>query len=165
MIEFTKSLITSLGELPTDQDFSVVHFGTDVSVASTLESSKQSVKTLSKLEYTGGKTNLAGAISSCQLTLENSPPDRRNLMLIITDGEPSIPAPDPKGSAVTAATSAKNQNTFIIPVFIEENSFQTPEATFLQNDISSDGKVFVADFDGLTNLQDTVFEQVTCQAN
>mmetsp|Transcript_17014 Transcript_17014/g.36663 ORF Transcript_17014/g.36663 Transcript_17014/m.36663 type:complete len:1197 (+) Transcript_17014:135-3725(+) len=164
MIEFTKSLVTSLGELPTDQDFSIVHFGTDVSVASTLESSRQSVKTLNTLTYTGGKTNLAGAINSCQLTLAASPPDRRNLMLIITDGAPSVPA-NAEEAATTAAINAKNQDTFIIPIFIEQNSFQTTEAIFLKNDISSDGKVFVADFDGLTSLQDTVFEQVTCQAN
>jgi len=166
MKEFTKDLITALGELPTDQDFSIVHFGTDVTVASTLESSRQSVKTINKLRYTGGKTNLAGAISLCQTTLDQSPPDRKNLMLIITDGAPSVPRFDAQGAATTAAGNAKVQDTFIIPVFIDEETFQfVPEVTFLKNNISSDGQVFVTDFDGLKNLQDAIFEQVTCQAN
>jgi len=168
MLEFTKDLITELGELPTDQDFSLVHFGTDVTIASTLESWRQAIKTINQLKYTGGQTNLAGAISSCQLTLDQSPPDRKNLMLIITDGAPSVPQPiaNAKGAATTAALNAKNQDTFIIPVLIEEpNDNDQDEVLFLKNNVSSDGKVFVSDFDGLKNLQDSLFEQVTCQAN
>jgi len=166
MLEFTKDVITELGELPTDQDFSIVHFGSDVTVASSLDSWKQSIKSINKLKYTGGKTNLAGAISSCQLTLDQSPPDRKNLMLIITDGAPSVPAVNAGGAATTAALNAKLQDTFIIPVLIEEpNSLYGQEVSFLTNNISSDGKVFVSDFDGLNSLQDSLFEQITCQAN
>ena len=151
--------------MPTDQDFSIVHFGTDVTVASTLENSRQSFKTLNQLKYTGGKTNLAGAIDSCQETLTNSPPDRTNLMLVITDGAPSVPDFNPALVATDAATIAKNQDTFIIPVLIEESRFGfSYEENFLKNSISSDGKVFVADFNGLNDLQDALFEQVTCQA-
>lgn len=163
MLKFTRDLITSLGELPTDQDFSFVHFASNVEVASTLDSAKQAVKTLNQLKYTGGKTNLVGAIDSCQTTLANSPLDRTNLMLIITDGAPSVPE-DPAAKATAAATDAKTAGTFIIPVLIEEPSYQTAEKRFLENNISSDGQVFVADFDGLSSLQDVLFEQVTCQA-
>lgn len=165
IIEFTRSLVSALGELPTDQDFSVVHFGTIVEVASTLESSKQSVKTLNKLKYSGGKTNMVGAINSCQSTLASSPPDRKNLMLLITDGAPSVPDTNAPLITANAATDAKNQGTFIIPILIESPTSQyIQEVDFLRNNISSDGNVFVADFDGLTEIQDTVFDQVTCQS-
>ena len=166
IIEFTKSLVSALGELPTDQDFSVVNFGTAVEVASTLESSKQSVKTLKQIKYSGGKTNMVGAINSCQSTLVESPPDRKNLMLIITDGAPSVPN-GVRAPIVTAnaATDAKNQGTFIIPILIENPTSQhIQEVNFLRNQISSDGNVFVADFDSLIEIQDTVFDQVTCQS-
>lgn len=86
-------------------------------------------------------------------------------MLVITDGAPSVPEFNAQGAAINAANQAKNQDTFIIPILIEESSNQSPELTFLQNSISSDGKVFVADFDGLANIEDSLFEQVTCQAN
>eukprot|EP00584_Thalassiosira_punctigera_P022605 CAMPEP_0172571112 /NCGR_PEP_ID=MMETSP1067-20121228/130055_1 /TAXON_ID=265564 ORGANISM="Thalassiosira punctigera, Strain Tpunct2005C2" /NCGR_SAMPLE_ID=MMETSP1067 /ASSEMBLY_ACC=CAM_ASM_000444 /LENGTH=70 /DNA_ID=CAMNT_0013363357 /DNA_START=99 /DNA_END=307 /DNA_ORIENTATION=+ len=69
MINFINGLITELGGLKTDHDFSVVHFGTTVTVASALESWRETIETVSQLEYTGGGTNLADAISSCQLTL------------------------------------------------------------------------------------------------
>jgi len=164
MMLFTRDLITELGEQPTNQDFSIVHFGTDVTVASSLESWRQSIKTVNSLKYSGGKTNLAGAITSCQLTLDESPPDRKNLMLILTDGAPSVPEFNAQDVAATAAMNAQLKDTFIIPVFIEEpNSPYEPEVSFLTDNISSDGNVFVADFDGLDDLQDTLFEQVTCQ--
>ena len=165
MIEFSRSLVKSLGDLPTNQDFSIVHFATGVDVASTLQNSNQAFKEMNKLVYTGGKTNLAGGINSCQSTLDDSPSDRKNLMLILTDGAPSVPQYTAEEAATAAANSAKNKDTFIIPVLIEDPRFQTPEVKYLENNISSDGKVFVADFDGLTDLQDAVFEQVTCQAN
>ena len=165
MLDFSKSLVRSLGDLRTNQDFSVVHFATDVDIASTLENRNQAVKTINQLKYTGGSTNLAGAINSCQSTLDDSPSDRKNLILILTDGAPTIPEFNAEEAATAAAKNAMNKDTFIIPVLIEDPRFQTPEVKYLENNISSDGKVFVADFGGLGNLQDAVFEQVTCQAN
>lgn len=162
-IQFARSLITSLGALPTDQDFSVVRFATDVFVASTLESWRQAGKTLNQLRYTQGGTNLAGAIEACQLTLDSSPSDRSNLMLILTDGEPTEPQ-NAEAAARNAAADAKAQGTFIIPIMIEPPSQNSPEVIFLRNDISSDGNVFVADFDGLSSLSDAVFDQVACQS-
>jgi uncharacterized protein with von Willebrand factor type A (vWA) domain len=165
MVEFSKDLITNLGELPTKQDFSVVHFGTEVVTASVLQSWRQVIKTLNRLTYTGGRTNLAGAINACQETLASSPPGRKNLMLVMTDGEPTVPGNNPHGAAANAAAMASDEDTFIIPIFIKElNNQNAPEVDFLQSKISSDGKVFVADFDSLGSLQETMFEQVTCQA-
>ena len=86
-------------------------------------------------------------------------------MLIITDGAPSVPTINPEGEATTAALNAKLKGTFIIPIFIEPpNSIFAPEVSFLTSNISSDGQVYVSDFDGLNSLQDAIFEQVTCQA-
>lgn len=86
-------------------------------------------------------------------------------MLIITDGAPSVPQWNAEAAARNAATDAKEQGTFIIPIMIEDPSFQyAPEVMFLRNDISSDGNVFVADFDGLGSISDAVFDLVTCSA-
>lgn len=87
-------------------------------------------------------------------------------MLILTDGAPSIPEVNAEGAATAAATSAKNQDTFIIPILIEDPDYQyAPQVKYLEDNISSDGTVFVADFGGLGSLVDTVFDQVTCQAD
>jgi len=167
MLEFAKDLTTALGELSTDQDFSLVHFGTEVSIASTLDSWRQAIKSINKLRYTGGMTNLAGAITSCQLTLDQSPSDRKNLMLILTDGAPSVPGSlqNARNVATAAAQDAIGKETFIIPVLIEEPNPFDFAVTYLRNNISSDGKVFLSDFEGLNDLQETLFEQVTCQTN
>jgi len=168
MLDFTRSLIAALGELPTDYDVSIVQFSTNATVVSKLENTRKSIKTINKLKYTGGQTNLAGAISSCQSTLDESPPDRENIMLIITDGRPNVgtESKSAEGAATAAALNANTRDTFIIPVMIEQpNSNRQRAVSFLTNNISSDGKVFVSDFNGLVDLQDSIFEQVTCQAN
>jgi len=158
MVQFTKDLITDLGELPTDQDFSIVHFGDDAVIADTLESSRQAVKTMNRLEYSGGMTDMTGALNSCQSTLRGAPIDRTNLLLIITDGSPNT-----RLEASAAASEARSEGTFIIPILIEEDT-QPQNVMFLEDKISSDGRVFVSTFDGLNDLQDAIFEQVTCQA-
>lgn len=168
VVSFTKDLTTALGQLPTDQDFSVVRFGTDVSIASMLDSWRQAIKSINRLTYSGVKTNLAGAIASCQQTLSQSPPGRKNLMLIITDGSPTIPERPvnaAENAATAAAATAKGLDTFIIPVLIEEQNPLDRTFIFSRDNISSDGKVFVSDFQGLNDLQESLFEQVTCQAN
>ena len=116
---------------------------------------------MNKIEYSGGLTNLANAIMSCQQTLSSSPPGRKNVMLIITDGRPSLPRNDPETPAETAATVAKKQGTFIIPVLIEQTREQDPSLAFMQK-ISSDGEVFLSDFEGLSSLQDSLLNQVSC---
>lgn len=166
MLEFSKDLVKALGDLPSKQDFSVVHFASEVAIADTLENANQAFKTIKTLKYTGGKTNLAGAIDSCQSTLDDaSLSNRKNLMLLLTDGYPSLPSGNPEALATNAATKAKNKGTFIIPVFIEDPNSQNNQAAvnFLKNNISSDGSLFLADFTGLIALQETVFDQVTCQ--
>ena len=140
------------------QDFSIVHFGDDAFIADTLESSRQAVKTLNTLKYSGGMTDMEGALNSCQSTLRGAPDDRTNLLLIITDGSPKS-----RLLASAAAADARSEGTFIVPILIEEDT-QQDNIVFLESKISSDGRVFVTTFGGLNSLQDAIFEQVTCQA-
>lgn len=81
--------------------------------------------------------------------------------MLVTDGVSSEPDYDPEGAAELAATSAKLDGTFIIPVFISPNNDWTALA-FMRR-ISSDGKVFdVTDFDSLNSLQARLVDQVSC---
>lgn len=84
-------------------------------------------------------------------------------MLVITDGAPSVPEFGAEEAAADAATNAKDQDTFIIPVFIEEGTAQSPELSFLRNSISSDGEVFTTSFADLVNLQVSISNQITCK--
>jgi len=163
MLEFTKGLITEVGSLSSDEDFSIVHFGTNVTIASALESWRQSIETINQLQYYGGGSNLAGAISSCQLTLAISPPNRKNIMLLMVVGAPSVPEVNPLEAAANAAMNARNQNTAIVPILIEEpNSADGSNVLYLKNEISSDGQVFVSDPVDLNNLQERLFEHLIC---
>ena len=70
VLEFTKALVRQLGDLKTQQDFSLVHFATSATIASTLQNANQAIKTLHQVEYTGGSTNLGEGIKLCQQTLD-----------------------------------------------------------------------------------------------
>lgn len=161
VLEFAKALVRQLGDLKTEQDFSLVHFATSATIASTLQNANQAIKTLHQVEYTGGSTNLGEGIKLCQQTLDSSAAGRKNLLLIITDGSPTMPQVNPVGEAKAAASAAKNKGTFVIPIFIEPTGEDDP-AVQLMKEISSDGEVFLTDFKSIVNLKDTLFEQVIC---
>ncbi|KAL7459265.1 hypothetical protein ACHAWC_011732 [Mediolabrus comicus] len=161
VIEFSKALVRQLGDLKTQQDFSLVHFATSATIASTLQNANQAIKTLHQVVYTGGSTNLYEGIKLCQQTLDSSAEGRKNLLLVITDGIPTMPQVNPVSEARAAASAAKNKGTFVIPIFIEPTGEDDP-AVQLMKEISSDGEVFVTDFKSIINLKDTLFEQVIC---
>ena len=161
MLEFSKALVGALGDLKTQQDFSLVHFATDAEIASTLQNSNQAIKTLQQLVFSGGSTNLKQGITLCQQTMDSSVAGRKNLMLIVTDGVPSVPEPRPRESAREAAIAAKNKGTFIVPIFIEKEPAAAAVVEFME-EISSDAQVFLTDFDSIVSLKDIIFEQVIC---
>jgi len=163
MLEFTEGLVTELGSLSSDEDFSIVHFGTNVTIASALESWRQSIETINQLKYNGGGSNLAGAISRCVATLAISPPNRKNIILLMGVGTPSVPEVNPLEAAATAAMNARNQNTAIVPILIEEpTSADDSNVLYLKNEISSDGQVFASDLVDLNNLRERLFEHLIC---
>ncbi len=83
-------------------------------------------------------------------------------MLLITDGYPSEPKNMPRESAEVAATEAKSDGVFIIPIAIQLQF--SPEPTPYLQSISSDGTVFdVSDFDLLDDIEEDLFAQVSCQ--
>lgn len=165
MIDFSIAMVDSLRELPTSKNYSIVKFATDAAVVSSLANSNKTVKSLNKLVYSGGMTNLAGAISSCQETFSSSSVDEQKFILVITDGMPSVPDNQPQKVAETAATNAKGAGTFIIPVLIQDSEFAPETALAFMENISSDGSVFdVLDFEGLNSIQDSLLTQISCQS-
>lgn len=158
--EFSSIMVNSLGNFPAEKLFSVVQFATDAQLVRVLSSADDTVLTIDGLEYTGGMTNHESAIQTCQQTL---PPydDRKNFIMLITDGLSSVPEFDPESAAEAAATNAKSDGSFIIPVFISpDNDLSALE---FMSRLSSDGIVFdVTNFDTLTSLQDRLIDQVSC---
>lgn len=74
---------------------------------------------------------------------------------------PSEPDVNPEGAAETAARLVKNDETFIIPVFISPKN-DWSALSFMKR-LSSDGRVFdVTDFGSLNSLQQTLVDQVSC---
>ena len=163
VLEFTKALVRQLGDLKTMQDFSLVHFATDAEIVSTLQNANRAIKTLQQVDYTGGSTNLGEGIRLCQKTLDSSTPGRKNFMVIVTDGEPTVPSVRPREVSLRAASAAKNKGTFVIPIFVEQIGSNDP-AVALMKEISSDRQVFLTDFDSIVSLKDKIFEQVVCHA-
>ena len=155
-------MVNALGQLPGEQSFSIVQFATDAALVSGLASADDTMFTIDALSYSGGVTNHADAINTCQQTLSVSPfPNRENFIMLITDGESSAPELDPEAAAEAAATNAKNAGTFIIPIFISPtNDWDT--LTFMRR-LSSDNQVFdVTGFESLDSLKDRLVNQVSC---
>jgi len=159
--EFSSLMVNSLGDFPAEKSFSVVQFATNAQLAGGLASAEQALTVIDRLDYTGGLTNHASAIQMCQGMLPSSG-DRKNFIMLITDGISSEPFLDPEGEAENAATSAKSDGTFIIPIFISPYANDWSALAFMSR-LSSDGKVFdVTDFESLDGLQDRLVDQVSC---
>merc|ERR1711971_979693 len=103
-----------------------------------------------KLDYSGGGTNHAAAITACQETLAQSlHDDRENVILLITDGVATMPD-YPFESAEAAADLAKEAGTMIVPVFVSPENQQ--QLDYMAG-LSSDGQVAdVTDFAELSSL-------------
>jgi len=159
--EFASIMVNLLSNFPSEKSFSIVQFATDAQLVRTLSSADDTVLTIDGLAYTGGMTNHESAIRTCQQTLPSFDDDRKNFIMLITDGLSSVPEYDPEGAAEAAATEAKYGGSFIIPVFISpDNDLSALE---FMSRLSSDGIVFdVTDFDTLSSLQDRLIDQVSC---
>ena len=162
--EFAGLAVDLLGDFPAAKSFSVVHFATKARTAGGLSSAAKARRTIDQLDYTGGRTNHAAAVRECQRSFSSGGAERgarKNFMLLITDGVSSEPRFDPAGAATAAATTAKADGTFIIPVFISQNNDWS--AYRFMKRLSSDNNVFdVTGFAGLNSLLDRLVEQVSC---
>lgn len=158
--DFSSLIVNSLADIPVKKSFSVVQFATNAQLVSGLSSEAQTLSVIDKLDYAGGLTNHAAAIQECQETF-SATGNRKNFIMLITDGVSSEPNVDPEGAAETAARLVKNDETFITPVFISpENDWSA--LSFMKR-LSSDGRVFdVTDFGSLNSLQQTLVDQVSC---
>ncbi len=165
VIEFTKDMIGTFGSFVAARSFSIVPFATDAELVSDLSTANEALASLDTLTYTGGSTNHATAINTCRKSLESSTEvDRKNFLLLITDGSPSSPVFSPDAEAIAeaeaeaAAEKAKSEGIYIIPLMIKQEV-----SPYLQR-LSSDGIVFDAsDFDDLPSLRETLLAQVECQ--
>jgi len=159
---FSQLMIRALDEFPAEKDFSIVQFATDASIASFPQPANAALSTVNNLSYTGGITNHAAAIASCQQSLSLSQnPGRKNFMMLITDGEPTAPENTAEAAANFMAAQAKSNGMFIIPIFISP-TYDAYALSFMRG-LSSDDKVFdVTGFDGLLNLQEALVNQVSC---
>ena len=160
LIEFTKSMISALAMISVESSFSIVPFATNATLVSDLASAVEALDSLDALTFTGGRTNHAAAIDSCRTSLQSSPEgeNRKNYLLLITDGSASEPEGVPGLVAEAAAMEAKSEGIIIIPVMIKQWLY-----VYLER-ISSDGTVFDAsDFDVLDSLQEKLLAQISCQ--
>lgn len=119
--DFLSLIVGLLGELPAEKSFSVVQFATEAQLVNGLSSVVRTLPVIDRLDYTGGRTNHADAIQMCQQVLPTWD-DRKNFIMLITNGVPSEPGINPEGAAEAAARAAKADGTFIIPVFISPHS-------------------------------------------
>mmetsp|Transcript_34839 Transcript_34839/g.61222 ORF Transcript_34839/g.61222 Transcript_34839/m.61222 type:complete len:985 (+) Transcript_34839:152-3106(+) len=159
--DFSSLMVDLLGDFPAEKSFSVVQFATEARLVNGLSSTAQTIQVIDKkLDYTGGSTNHASAIQMCQRNLQSFR-NMKNFIILITDGVSTEPERDPEDAAEAAATSAKNDGIFIIPVLISPRNDKN--ALAFMGRLSSDGKVFdVTDFDSLDNLQNGLVDQVSC---
>jgi len=161
--EFAKLLIFVFGSIPSEQSYSVVGFATNTSFVSNLASNyANAFSSLDSLAYTGGVTNHAAAISSCQQTLSN--PDtvqRKNVIILITDGNPTEPEDTAKEDAMAAAIQVKEAGSILIPVMLTRTSIDNSTIDYM-TELSSDGLFFNTSLSGLDSLEESILSEVMC---
>jgi uncharacterized protein YegL len=156
----------------TPSQIGIVTFSTSASVLTPLSSSPAVLNAaIDTIVGTGGSTNWQAALNSARGILEG-PTDRADaqhpdLIVIITDGQPTVPSSSPVASAVAAANAAKTSSVSlpirILAVGIGLGS--PPDAGFLTNlqqitginvsppaPLSGDTDVILGDFDNLANI-------------
>lgn len=154
-------MVSSLGSLPVENSFSVVQFATNGLIESNLTSANETLGILDDMVYAGGGTNHEEAIQKCQETFTYAPEKRKELIVIVTDGIPIVPKPDPEGAATAAAALAKKEGVSIIPLFISDS--KDPDAIRFMRSLSSNDQIFdVSDFNGLENVRESLENQVAC---
>ena len=154
-VSFSSEVVKAVEVYNVTKEFSIVQWSSSAYASQALSSATDTKTYLSnQIDYSGGGTNTAAAIVKCQ-DLFASSPGRKNVILLVTDGVPTIPSGDPAALALAEADSAKLDGTLIIPFFIENNvpsSASDLMCSLSSNvcDSTSDGKVFsVASFDNM----------------
>lgn len=177
IVEFARTLITAMDEMPTDQTFSLVRFADEAQrVTMTDDDGDGSTTTagearahLDGLVYTGGKTNLKAGLTQCQETFSSgSSRNHKNFIIVITDGAPSLPEPLPQKEALDAADEIKEDGTVIFPVFIDTRldiayaEERERDLQFMRYISSDDSVVDVASFEDLDNVRRAMLDQISC---
>ena len=172
--------VVSAAASQAETSFSVVEFATDARLVSARFPAGRTRAVIDGLDYAGGLTNHAAALARCRDGLLAAPGaaasaalpwddprggssdrNRRDVLVLVTDGAPTVPEADPEGAAAAAARHAEEDGIAIVPVFIAPDNDAAARA-FMRR-LSSDGTVFDAtDFGGLNALRDRLVTQVSC---
>lgn len=164
VVEFAKLMVNTLEVIPSDQAYTVVGFATDATLASgPMSSPEEALEALNELTYSGGKTNHAAAFTMCRESGARF--RRKDVILLITDGDPSEPDGTHRADAIEAAAEAKAEGMSIIPVMIIPEivtALNADTVTYLK-EISSDGSIFVAShYSVLSTIEESLLDQVSC---
>ena len=140
--------------------FSVVTFSDYATIRSNLATATETLSTLDSAPFENGMTWTEDGIEKCQQTLDNSLPGRKPITLLVSDGLPNKPSwATGEAEAKRAATVSKDNGTYMVTLFINDNYDQT--AIDLMSEISSDGEVTYAQgFDALDGLVETMKSEV-----
>ena len=152
---FMRNMTGSLGPVTPVQLYLFVEFATEASTTALLVSPRDALDALNGIAYAGGRTNHAGAIRACASTWDA----RRsgNVLLLITNGWPTVPGENPRYTSLQAAREAEQRGAFIIPVMITQNVIVTPESTAYLKELSTDGTVFeVSNFGALDSIRESL---------
>eukprot|EP00984_Skeletonema_dohrnii_P020892 scaffold10294_cov102-Skeletonema_dohrnii-CCMP3373.AAC.2 len=163
--EFAKRLISVFETIPSEQSYSIVGFATNASFVSNLVPlSVDAFSSLDSLAYSGGRTNHAAAISSCQQTLSNSDAvERKNMIILITDGNPTEPDEETTAinDAIAAAIQAKEAGSILIPVMLTTTSIDNNTTDYMTK-ISSEGMYFNTSLSTLDSVEESLLSKVLC---
>lgn len=150
--------------------FGVVRFASNAGVETSLVDSAVATDAVTDLRYTSGYTNTADALALCREMLKYGDEDKKKVILLLTDGQPTRPkAPEGSGSAnydyareqaLEQAVIAKEEEaTSIVGIFIKTNS---GTSSYLEK-LATPGLFFeVPDFDDLSTFAEGTVKLAQC---
>ena len=156
-VDFVRGFITQADAIATTQQFGLVTFA-DVAqnLFSPIGTGANALNALNGIDYSGGFTNTAGGITFCNTQLPDNPTP---VIILLTDGTPTRPSPNPQTAATNAANTFKNSGGTLATVFVSDTA--SADQAFL-NTLASPGFNFTANFQGLQDIVQKVVAFVSC---
>ena len=156
---FQEEFINRMVALPGDKSFSIVQFSDDANTMTDLADGNAAIDVLYDFVYVGGFTNTSDALMHCTSTFDGSSNIRYTLL--ITDGVPTVPKPDPQGAATAASQEATAAGINIVPVYIDTQVSDETAIDYLRSLGNTGTFLRVGSFDELDDILDELISSIS----
>ena len=153
---FLRKLTQTLQANNVDGTYSIVNFASRAIIDTYFVSSSQALSRINSLQYQGTKTNINDALDKSELSLSHSSnrPSVGDIVILITDGEPTVNVGGEVGDAnLIKATQYRGQYPRIITVGIGQTGYESELRAIASQKSNGGSDYFAIDDFNLLNAE------------